>query len=78
MEPILIDENGVKWYSMQGIALAAKRTPERLRQLTKGVDPLIIKDNSRGIILFRLADGWKFAEKGGIKKETKGIEQEIA
>lgn len=67
MEPILIDENG-EWYSMKCISEKMHRTPERIRQLTLVMNPPIIKDKSRGIILYRLADGWEFSEKGGIRK----------
>lgn len=67
MDPILIDDRG-EWYSMKGISEKMSRTKERVRQLAVGSNPVIIKDKSRGIILYRLADGWEFSEKGGIRK----------
>ena len=53
---------------MKGISEKMSRTKERVRQLAVGSNPVIIKDKSRGIILYRLADGWEFSEKGGIRK----------
>ena len=69
VQPIITDEKG-EWYSIIGITVKAKRTPERIRQLSVMKDPAIIKDKSRGVILFRLADGWEFLEKGGIRRKA--------
>lgn len=69
MEPILIDENG-EWYSMKGMSKKMQRTPERIRQLALSENPPIIKDKSRGIILYCLAKGWEFCEDGGIKERV--------
>ena len=66
-KPILTDDNG-DWYSMQSMSILMKRTPERIRQLCLVKNPAIIKDKSRGIILYRLASGYIFLERGGIRQ----------
>lgn len=69
IKPILTDEQG-DWYCIRDISELMKRTPERIRQLTLTKNPPIIKDKSRGVILFRLADGWEFRVKGGIRERV--------
>ena len=66
LNPIFRDENG-DWYSMTTMSLLLKRTPERVRQLSSAPNPIIIKDKTRGVILFRVADGYEIAEEGGLK-----------
>ena len=68
IKPIITDESG-DWNSMQDISSLSQRCPERIRQLSLVKEPSIIKDKSRGVILFRLADGWEFLERGGIRKK---------
>jgi hypothetical protein len=67
--PIITDESG-DWYSMKDMSALMQRTPERVRQLCLVKNPSIIKDKSRGIILYRLADGWVFLERGGIRQQA--------
>lgn len=69
LKPILTDEQG-DWYTMIAIAELAQRTPERIRQWTVMDNPLVVKDKSRGVILFRLADGCEFSENGGIRRKA--------
>lgn len=66
-EPIRVDEQG-EWYSIKGMTAKTRYTPERVRQLTKMPEPAIIKNKEMGVVLFRLADGWKFSSVKGIKK----------
>jgi len=67
--PIITDSDG-DWYSMKDMSALMQRTPERVRQLCLVKNPSIIKDKSRGIILYRLADGWVFLERGGIRQQA--------
>jgi len=52
-----IELNGLKWYSQAALCELLGKTDQTLRNWTKCNPPLIIKDESMGIKLYRLADG---------------------
>ena len=66
MEPIITDNQG-DWYSMKDFASLTQRTPERIRQHVHEENPPVIKDKSRGVILYRVADGYEISGRGGIR-----------
>ena len=65
IEPVRVDDRG-EWYSMKQMCQKMKRTPERIRQMVLSDNPVIIKDTSLGVILYRLSAGWEFSKRGGI------------
>lgn len=67
IKPLITDDQG-DWYSMKDISELSQRCPERIRQLTLIDNPIVIKDKSHGVILFRLTEGYIFSRNGGIKK----------
>lgn len=68
IEPIRKDEQG-EWYSIKGMMANTGYTAERIRQLGNIPNPSIIKSKDRGVILFRLAEGWSFSvTKKGIER----------
>ena len=66
-EPVRVDDRG-EWYSMKGMCQMMKRTPERIRQMALERNPVIVKDTSLGVILYRLSQGYEFSERGGIRE----------
>ena len=61
MEEIAIhtaEFDGYKWYSLSQFCKLVGKHPETIRLWTKGSEPRAIRDRSRGVLLYRLADGF--------------------
>jgi len=54
-----IEINGVLWYSQKALCELLGKTSQTLRNWTKTEPPIVIKDESMGVKLYRLADGVK-------------------
>lgn len=52
-----IELNGYSWYTMLSFCELLGKTDQTIRNWTKCEPPIVIKDESLGVKLYRLADG---------------------
>ena len=79
MEEIAIhtaEFDGYKWYSLSQFCKLVGKHPETIRLWTKGSEPRAIRDSSRGVLLYRLADGFTVLRAEIASTESAGPELE--